>query len=123
LRRIPSACVCQAGRRAIRAVDLVWRIREGDCHGDRQSGHIARKIVATLCSTGPRRCSCIRPKPCTATGDLHAGRPHGTDFNRGTSAELQALVPLLRQLPPLIGILGNLASPLASRWTFCWMRP
>src|SRR5665647_3405543 len=36
--------------------------------------------------------------------------------NRGSSVELQALVPLLRQFrSPLIGILGNLASPLAAQ--------
>src|SRR5665647_1117863 len=33
--------------------------------------------------------------------------------NRGSSVELQALVPLLRQFrSPLIGILGNLATPV-----------
>jgi D-arabinose 5-phosphate isomerase GutQ len=32
-----------------------------------KSGHIGRKIAATLASTGTPRCSCIRPKPPMAT--------------------------------------------------------
>jgi arabinose-5-phosphate isomerase len=82
-----------------------------------KSGHIARKIVATLCSTGT---AAVFLHPAEAVhGDLGIytpGDPTVLLSNRGTSAELQALVPLLRQFrSPLIGILGNLASPLAAQ--------
>src|ERR1035438_6674465 len=82
-----------------------------------KSGHIARKIVATLCSTGT---AAVFLHPAEAVhGDLGIytpGDPTVLLSNRGASAELQALVPLLRQFrSPLIGILGNLASPLAAR--------
>jgi arabinose-5-phosphate isomerase len=82
-----------------------------------KSGHIARKIVATLCSTGT---AAVFLHPAEAVhGDLGIytpGDPTVLLSNRGASAELQALVPLLRQFrSPLIGILGNLASPLAAQ--------
>jgi arabinose-5-phosphate isomerase len=82
-----------------------------------KSGHIARKIVATLCSTGT---AAVFLHPAEALhGDLGIytpGDPTVLLSNRGSSAELQALVPLLRQFrSPLIGILGNLASPLAAQ--------
>src|SRR5664279_3275193 len=82
-----------------------------------KSGHIARTIVATLCSTGT---AAVFLHPAEAVhGDLGIytpGDPTVLLSNRGTSAELQALVPLLRQFcSPLIGILGNRASPLAAQ--------
>jgi arabinose-5-phosphate isomerase len=102
----------------IRAVDLVLA-HPGKVivTGIGKSGHIARKIVATLCSTGT---AAVFLHPAEAVhGDLGIytpGDPTVLISNRGTSAELQALVPLLRQFrSPLIGILGNLASPLASQ--------
>src|SRR6478609_3985322 len=82
-----------------------------------KSGHIARKIVATFCSTGT---AAVFLHPAEAVhGDLGIytpGDPTVLLSNHGSSAELQALVPLLRQFrSPLIGILGNLASPLAAQ--------
>ena len=82
-----------------------------------KSGHIARKVVATLCSTGS---AAVFLHPAEAVhGDLGIytpGDPTVLISKNGTSAELQALVPLLRQFrSPLIGILGNAASPLASQ--------
>ena len=82
-----------------------------------KSGHIARKIVATLCSTGT---AAVFLHPAEAVhGDLGIytpGDPTVLLSNHGSSAELQALVPLLRQFrSPLIGILGNRASPLAAQ--------
>src|SRR5664279_3614230 len=86
-----------------------------------KSGHIARKIVATLCSTGT---AAVFLHPAEAVhGDLGIytpGDPTVLLSNRGASTELQALVPLLRQFrSPLIGILGSLASPLAARMDVC----
>jgi arabinose-5-phosphate isomerase len=81
-----------------------------------KSGHIARKIVATLCSTGT---AAVFLHPAEAVhGDLGIytpGDPTILISKNGTSAELQALVPLLRQFrSPLIGILGSANSPLGS---------
>src|SRR4051794_37684750 len=82
-----------------------------------KSGHIARKIVATLCSTGT---AAVFLHPAEAVhGDLGIytpGDPTVLLSKNGSSVELLALVPLLRQFAsPLIGILGNASSPLASK--------
>src|SRR5215467_2577846 len=82
-----------------------------------KSGHIARKVVATLCSTGS---AAVFLHPAEAVhGDLGIytpGDPTMLISKNGASAELQALVPLLREFrSPLIGILGNAASPLAQQ--------
>ncbi|PWU02753.1 MAG: KpsF/GutQ family sugar-phosphate isomerase, partial [Terriglobia bacterium] len=82
-----------------------------------KSGHIARKVVATLCSTGT---SAVFLHPAEAVhGDLGIytpGDPTVLISKHGSSAELLALVPLLRDFhSPLIGILGNLAAPLAGK--------
>jgi arabinose-5-phosphate isomerase len=111
---------CAAARldgELIRAVELILA-HPGKVivTGIGKSGHIARKIVATLCSTGT---AAVFLHPAEAVhGDLGIytpGDPTVLLSNRGASAELQALVPLLQFHSPLIGILGNLASPLASQ--------
>ncbi len=81
-----------------------------------KSGHIARTIVATLCSTGT---SAVFLHPAEAVhGDLGIytpGDPTILISKHGSSTELLALVPLLRQFhSPLIGILGNSTAPLAA---------
>ena len=82
-----------------------------------KSGHIARKIVATLCSMGT---PAVFLHPAEAVhGDLGIytpGDPTVLISKNGSSRELLALVPLLRELrSPLIGILGSATSPLAAR--------
>ena len=82
-----------------------------------KSGHVARTIVATLCSTGT---ASVFLHPAEAVhGDLGIytpGDPTVLISRHGTSAELLALVPLLRQFrSPLIGILGHSGSPLAAQ--------
>jgi arabinose-5-phosphate isomerase len=82
-----------------------------------KSGHIARKIVATLCSMGT---AAVFLHPAEAVhGDLGIytpGDPTVLISKNGSSRELLALVPLLREFrSPLVGILGNSASPLAAR--------
>lgn len=82
-----------------------------------KSGHIARKIVATLCSSGT---SAVFLHPAEAVhGDLGIytpGDPTVLISKHGSSAELLALAPLLRDFrSPLIGILGSASSPLASQ--------
>ncbi len=80
-----------------------------------KSGHVARKLVATLCSTGT---SAVFLHPAEAVhGDLGIytpGDPTVLLSKNGSSRELLALVPILREFhSPLIGILGSKSSPLA----------
>jgi arabinose-5-phosphate isomerase len=118
---IEAESVAQAARRLdgelIRAVDLILA-HPGKVvvTGIGKSGHIARKIVATLCSTGT---AAVFLHPAEAVhGDLGIytpGDPTVLLSKSGASAELLALVPLLRQFhSPLIGILGNLTAPVAA---------
>jgi len=102
----------------IRAVDLILA-HPGKVlvTGIGKSGHIARKIVATLCSTGT---AAVFLHPADAVhGDLGIytpGDPTVLISKNGTSREMLALAPVLRDFgSPLIGILGNRASPLAAR--------
>jgi arabinose-5-phosphate isomerase len=102
----------------IRAVDLILA-HPGKVvvTGIGKSGHIARKIVATLCSMGT---PAVFLHPAEALhGDLGIytpGDPTVLISKNGSSRELLALVPLLRELrSPLIGILGSATSPLAAR--------
>src|SRR5579871_763223 len=119
--QIESASLAQAACRLdgelIRAVDLILdHPGKVVVTGIGKSGHIARKIVATLCSTGT---AAVFLHPAEAVhGDLGIytpGDPTILISRHGTSSELLALVPLLREFrSPLIGILGKTASPLAS---------
>ena len=81
-----------------------------------KSGHIARKIAATLQSTGTP--SVFLHAAEAAHGDLgvcQSGDPVVMISKSGTTAEMLDLVEPLRALrSPLIGILGNVASPLAA---------
>jgi arabinose-5-phosphate isomerase len=102
----------------IRAVELILA-HPGKivATGIGKSGHAARNIVATLCSTGT---AAVFLHPAEAVhGDLGIytpGDPTVLISKNGTSAELLALVPLLRQFrSPMIGILGNTSSALAGQ--------
>jgi arabinose-5-phosphate isomerase len=82
-----------------------------------KSGHIARKMAATLCSTGT---AAVFLHPADAAhGDLGIytpGDPTVLISKNGASRELLDLAPLLRDFEsPLIGILGSSSSPLAAR--------
>jgi len=106
------------GPELIRAVDLILA-HPGKVviTGIGKSGHIARKIVATFCSTGT---AAVFLHPAEAVhGDLGIytpGDPTILISKNGSSAELLALVPLLREFrSPLIGILGSATSPLAAQ--------
>jgi arabinose-5-phosphate isomerase len=80
-----------------------------------KSGHIARKIVATLQSTGTPAVF-LHPTEA-AHGDLGVCQPGDSVLmisKSGTTAELLDLIPPLRELKAgFIGILGNPAAPLA----------
>jgi arabinose-5-phosphate isomerase len=81
-----------------------------------KSGHVARKIVATLCSTGTPA-AFLHPAEALH-GDLgiySPGDPTLMVSKSGNTAELLDLIPFLRDLPsPRIGILGNPKSPIAA---------
>lgn len=81
-----------------------------------KSGHIARKIAATLCSTGTPAVFLHAAE--AAHGDLGVycmGDPTVLISKSGATMELLRLVPVLRSFcSPLIGILGNTMSPLAA---------
>jgi len=81
-----------------------------------KSGHVARKIVATLCSTGTPAVFLHAAE--ASHGDLglySAGDPTLMVSKSGNSFELLQLIPFLRELPSRrIGIIGNASSPLAA---------
>jgi len=119
--RIEAASLASAAERLdgelVRAVELILA-HSGKVvvTGIGKSGHIARKIVATLCSTGT---AAVFLHPAEAVhGDLGIYTPGDPTIfvsKNGSSAELMALVPLLRQFhSPLIGILGTATAPLAA---------
>jgi arabinose-5-phosphate isomerase len=79
-----------------------------------KSGHIGKKIAATLCSTGTPAVFLHAAE--AVHGDLGVyspGDPTILISKSGSTAELVRLVPVLRQFEsPLIGIFGNLNAPL-----------
>ncbi len=81
-----------------------------------KSGHVARKIVATLCSTGTP--AVFLHAADASHGDLGIyapGDPTLLVSKSGTTSELLRLIPFLRELSSRrIGILGNPCSPLAA---------
>jgi arabinose-5-phosphate isomerase len=120
--RIESDSIAGAADRLddslIRAVDIVLgHAGKIIVTGIGKSGHIARKMVATFCSTGT---AAVFLHPAEAVhGDLGIytpGDPTILISRSGATAELQALVPTLRGFrSPLIGILGSTEGPLAAQ--------
>ncbi|HLI84989.1 MAG TPA: KpsF/GutQ family sugar-phosphate isomerase [Bryobacteraceae bacterium] len=113
-----SAAAARLDGELIRAVDLILgHAGKVVVTGIGKSGHIGRKVVATLCSTGT---AAVFLHPAEAVhGDLGIytpGDPTVLISRNGSSPELLALVPLLREFrSPLIGILGRTASPLGGK--------
>src|SRR3954471_16614252 len=112
-----SRAACRLDGELIKAVDLILASPgKVVLTGIGKSGHIARKVVATLCSTGT---AAVFLHPAEAVhGDLGIytpGDPTVLISKNGSTSELLALAPLLRQFhSPLIGIFGGSGSPLAS---------
>jgi arabinose-5-phosphate isomerase len=81
-----------------------------------KSGHVARKIVATLCSTGTPAVFLHAAE--ASHGDLglySPGDPTLMVSKSGNTFELLQIIPFLRELPSRrIGILGNPSAPLAA---------
>lgn len=82
-----------------------------------KSGHIGRKLAATLSSTGTP--SVFLHAAEAAHGDLGVCSPGEVVIilsKSGSTSDLLNLVPIFRKLDAfLIGILGNLQSPLAAQ--------
>ncbi|HMN21779.1 MAG TPA: KpsF/GutQ family sugar-phosphate isomerase [Ottowia sp.] len=99
-----------------RAVSLMLAVRgRVVVMGIGKSGHVGRKIVATLASTGT---PAMFVHPAEAShGDLGMIKPVDVVLaisNSGESEELNAIVPLLRRLgAPLVAMTGHLDSTLA----------
>lgn len=81
-----------------------------------KSGHVARKIVATLCSTGTPAVFLHAAEASHGDLGIYApGDPTLMVSKSGSTAELLDLIPFLRDLPSQrVGILGNPRSPLAA---------
>ena len=100
----------------VRAIDLILECRgRVILMGMGKSGHIGNKIAASLASTGTPAFF-VHPGEASH-GDL--GMVTSDDVviaisSSGTAHELTALIPLLkRKSIPLIGMTGNMESPLA----------
>ena len=82
-----------------------------------KSGLIGQKIVATLCSTGTQAVFLHAAE--ALHGDLgiyHPGDPTILISKSGGTEELLRLIPILKEFrSPLIGIIGNIKSPLARK--------
>ena len=80
-----------------------------------KSGLIGQKIVATLCSTGTQAVFLHAAE--ALHGDLgiyHPGDPTILISKSGGTEELLKLIPILQEFrSPLIGIIGNIKSPLS----------
>ena len=82
-----------------------------------KSGLIGQKIVATLCSTGTQAVFLHAAE--ALHGDLgiyHPGDPTILISKSGGTEELLRLIPILKEFhSPLIGIIGNIKSPLSRK--------
>jgi len=114
-----DAIACAAARLDERFLQAVRLIQEHAgkvvVTGLGKSGFVAQKMAATMCSTGT---PAVFLHPVDALhGDVGiyvSGDPTILLSKSGTTHELLRLIPVLRGLnSPLIGIIGNLASPLA----------
>ena len=111
-----TALAARVGDDFARAVQLVLRVQgRVVVMGMGKSGHVGRKIAATLASTGT---PAFFVHPAEAShGDLGMVTAHDLVLaisNSGESAELTAILPVLKRMgAPLVAMTGGLASSLA----------
>ena len=102
----------------VRAVDIL-DVPDGKIvvAGLGKSGHVGRKIAATFCSTGSP--AVFMHAAEAVHGDLgvhQSGNPTIFLSNSGSTSELLALVPILRdRSSSFVGILGNLDGALGQK--------
>lgn len=111
-----TEAVARVDGEIVRAIELILAHRgKVVVTGLGKSGHVAQKIAATLSSTGTPAVFLHASE--AFHGDLGIytpGDPTIMVSKSGTTAEMLRLVPILREFTsPLIGILGNVKSPLA----------
>ena len=110
-----TAAAARIGEPFSRAIDLIMA-QPGKVVvlGVGKSGHVAKKIAATLCSTGTPAAFLHAGE--AAHGDLgiySSGDPSILISKSGSTEDLVRVLPTLREFgSPLIGLLGNLNSPL-----------
>ncbi|MEA1882448.1 MAG: KpsF/GutQ family sugar-phosphate isomerase [Candidatus Marinimicrobia bacterium] len=82
-----------------------------------KSGLIAQKIVATLCSTGTKAVFLHAAEAVHGDLGIYApGDPTILISKSGATEELIRLLPILKEFEsPLIGIMGNMKSPLVDQ--------
>ncbi|MFQ6611858.1 MAG: SIS domain-containing protein [Fidelibacterota bacterium] len=82
-----------------------------------KSGLIAQKIVATFCSTGTQAVFLHAAEALHGDLGIYApGDPTILISKSGSTEEILRLIPILQEFKsPLIGILGNMNSPLVNR--------
>jgi arabinose-5-phosphate isomerase len=82
-----------------------------------KSGHIGKKIAATLCSTGTPAVFLHATEAVHGDVGIYTpGDPTILISKSGTTIELMRLIPILRQFKsPIIALVGNIASPLAHK--------
>jgi arabinose-5-phosphate isomerase len=100
-----------------RAASLIFKHKgKVAVSGVGKSGLIARKIAATLCSTGtPAIFLHAADAVHGDLGILQSGDPVILISKSGTTAEVMRLLPTLKQMGcPVIAIVGNRESPLAA---------
>ncbi len=107
----------RVGAQFAQAVDMVLNVRgRVVVMGMGKSGHIGRKIAATLASTGTPAMFVHAAE--ASHGDLGMVKPADLVLaisNSGESDELMAILPVLKRLGvPLIAMTGNAKSTLAS---------
>jgi arabinose-5-phosphate isomerase len=113
----------RTGESFVRAVEMMLAVRgRVVVMGMGKSGHVGRKIAATLASTGT---PAMFVHPAEAShGDL--GMIKTIDLvlaisNGGESEEITVILPVLkRQGVPLVAITGGLQSTLARTPIWCW---
>ncbi|MFT3813171.1 MAG: KpsF/GutQ family sugar-phosphate isomerase [Acidovorax sp.] len=111
-----TALAARVGDGFARAVQLVLRVQgRVVVMGMGKSGHVGRKIAATLASTGT---PAFFVHPAEAShGDLGMVTAHDLVLaisNSGESGELTAILPVLKRLgAPLVAMTGGLESSLA----------
>lgn len=82
-----------------------------------KSGHIAQKLVGTLCSTGTPAVFLHAAEAVHGDIGIYSpGDPTLMICKSGSTSEMVRLIPILRQIPsPVIAIIGNLESPIAQQ--------
>ena len=129
LKSIAANILREEGQELINAADRIAEPMEKVCDiisnhpgkvvicGMGKSGLIAQKIVATLCSIGNKAVFLHAAEAVHGDLGIYApGDPTILISKSGSTEEMVRLIPILKEFnSPLVGILGNIKSPLANQ--------